>query len=81
MLDDVAVHKLVALLGHTAAEADGQHEVTVNMLRRRARSRASNRTISDALHGRKLYFRRLREKPVLTDADIQARKACRHKTA
>ena len=73
LLDEVAVDKLVALLDHMVVEADGQHEVTVDMLRGRARSRASNRTISDALHARKLYFRGLREKPVLTDADTQAR--------
>ena len=32
------------------------------------------RTILDALHARKIYFRRLREKPVLTDGDIAERK-------
>ena len=69
-MDEAAVDKLVALLDYMVVEAGGQYEVTVDMLRRRARSKASNRTISDALHSRKLYFRRLREKPVLTNADV-----------
>ena len=75
LLDDAAVDKLVALLDHMVVEADGAHEVTVDMLRRRSRAKACNRTISDALHARRIYFRRLREKPVLTADDIKARKA------
>ena len=75
ILDDAAVDKLIALLDHMVVVADAQYEVTVDMLRRRARSKAGNRTISDALHARKVYFRRLREKPVLSDDDIKARKA------
>ena len=45
------------------------------MLRRRARSKAGCRTISEALHSRKVYFRRLREKPILTTADVKDRLA------
>ena len=75
LLDDAAVDKLVALLDHMVVEADGAHEVTVDMLRRRSRATACNRTISDAPHARRIYFRRLREKPVLTADDIKARKA------
>ena len=75
ILDDAAIDKLIATLDHMVVVADGQHEVTVDMLRRRARCNAGNRTISNALHARKVYFRRLREKPVLTHDDIVARKA------
>lgn len=75
LLDDAAVDKLVALLDHMVVEADGAHEVTVDMLRRRSRAKACNRTISDAFHARSFYFRMLREKPVLTADDIKARKA------
>ena len=74
ILDEGAVDKLIALLDCTVVVADAQYEVTVDMLRRRARSKAGNRTILDALHARRIYFRRLREKPVLTDEDIKARK-------
>ncbi len=73
ILDEAAVDKLTALLDHMVVVADAQYEVTVDMLRRRARCKAGSRTISDALHARKVYFRRLREKPVLTDDDIKAR--------
>ena len=74
ILDDAAVDKLVALLDYMVVQADANHEVTVDMLRRRARVKASNRTISEALHSRKVYFRRLREKPMLTSEDIKDRK-------
>jgi len=75
LLDDAAVDKLVALLDHMVVEADGAHEVTVDMLRRRSRAKACNRTISDASHARRIYSRMLREKPVPTADDIKARKA------
>lgn len=73
LLDEYAVDKLVALLDHMVVQADGRYEVTVDMLRKRSRSKAGCRTISDALHARKIYFRPLRQKPVLTDDDIKAR--------
>ena len=73
ILDEAAVDKLIAQLDHMVVIADAQYEVTVDMVRRRARCKAGNRTIPDALHARKVYFRRLREKPVLTDDDIKAR--------
>ena len=48
MLDDGAVGELVSLWDFMVAKAGGRYEVTVDMLRRKARSRAGNRTISDA---------------------------------
>ena len=66
VLDDDAVDKLVSLLDFMVVSADGRYEVTVDMLRRKARSKAGSRTISEALHNRRVYFRRPREKPVLT---------------
>ena len=74
-LDGAAVDKLIVLLDHMVVVAGGRYEVTVDMLRRRSRSKVCNRTISEALHSRKVYFRRLREKPVLSADDIKARKA------
>ena len=75
LLDDGAVDELVSLLDFMVVSVDGRCEVTVVMLRRKARSKAGTRTISDALHKRRIYFRRLREKPVLTADDIANRKA------
>ena len=43
------------------------------MLKRSTRLKVSTRCISDALHQRNIYFRKLREKPLLTDADKKAR--------
>lgn len=40
---------------------------------RRLRIKTCARTVRDALHERKIYFRRLRSKPKLTDEDIKAR--------
>ena len=57
------------------AEADGAYEVTVTMVRRRARLRCHDRTLSDRLHQKGIYFRKLREKPILTPDDVKARYA------
>lgn len=74
LLDDDAIDALVAHLDHMIVTADGEYEVTVDMLRRHARVQASCRTISRALHARRIFFRRMREKPVLTSADVDDRK-------
>ena len=74
LLDDDAIDALVAHLDHMIVTADGEYEVTVDKLRRHARVRASCRTISRALHARRIFFRRMREKPVLISADVDARK-------
>ena len=73
-LDDKAVDALVATLDRMIVTADREYEVTVDMLRKQARCKAGVRTTSRALHARKMYFRRLREKPVLTAEDVVARK-------
>ena len=57
------------------APANGEYEVTAAMLRREARVKASTRTILRELHARKSFFRRLREKPLLTKEDIKSRLA------
>ena len=70
-----AVDKLQAKLEAMVQKADGKYEVTVTALRRASRTKASTRTILKALHARGIYFRRLREKPVLTEDDVRDRKA------
>ena len=69
------VDKLVAKLESLIREADSQYEVTVTMLKRSSRCKASPRTILRRLHERNIYFRPLREKPVLTEKDIADRLA------
>ena len=56
-------------------QADCQYTVTVGMLRKACKITASARCISRALHQEGIYFRKLREKPVLTAADVTARLA------
>jgi hypothetical protein len=75
MLDDGVVDELVSLWVFTVASADGKREVTVDMLRLKARSKSGNRTLPDASHKRRIYFRRLWGKLVLTAYDIAKRKA------
>ena len=65
-----AVDKLVKKLDGMILQADGKYEVTIAMLKRSARCKASTRTMLDRLHERGVYFRPLREKPVLTPQDI-----------
>ena len=73
ILDSAAVDKLQKKLEQMIQKADSKYEVTVTMLKRSSRTKASEKTILKALHARKIYFRRLREKPVLTDDDIKDR--------
>ena len=79
------VDALVRKLEQLVEKADGKYQVTVKMLRRSARCKASERRILEALHGRNICFRRMREKPVLTPADVAERVAFaaryRHKPA
>ena len=74
LLDSAKVDELVACLDNLIVTADGEYEVTVDQLRRHMGIRASCRTISRTMHARKIFFRRMRETPVLTSADIKARK-------
>lgn len=62
------LHKLVQ-------KADCRYTVTVAHLKKAAKVKVSERSISRALHKQGIYFRRLREKPVLIAADIRARLA------
>ncbi len=73
-LTTAAVDRLEKKLEEMVVKADGQYEVTVTMLKRSTRCKASERTILDRLHDRGIYFRPLRQKPTLTADDIASRK-------
>ena len=64
-------------------EADGAYEVTLGVLMRRRRPKFCERVVADALHARGYWFRKLRNKMILTPTDVQLRydfaKAYRHK--
>ena len=69
------VDRLVQKLEQLVEKAGGKYQVTARMLRRSARCKASERRILEALHGRNIFFRRMREKPVLTPTDVAERAA------
>jgi len=79
------VDRLIDRLDEMVHQAKGRYHVTVKMLKRATRTKVSTRTISDELHKRKVYFRKFREKPLLTDDDVKRRMAFatkyRHKSA
>ena len=60
------VDRLEALLEAMVDKAAGNKEVTLGMLMRRSRTKASVRTVADRLRKRGYQFRDLREKPTLT---------------
>ena len=49
-LSDVQVARAIRVMEKMIADADGEFEVTVTMVRRRARLRCHDRTLSDNLH-------------------------------
>ena len=81
MLSNAMLDKLEAKLETMIQKADSQKEVTVTMLRRSTRCKASERTILRELHKRGINFRPLRQKPVLTEEDISDRLAFAEKFA
>ena len=72
---------LVKTLHELILEADVQYRVTVAMLKKATRTKASTRVILNALHKKNIYFRALREKPQLTTTDIKERYAFAQKYA
>lgn len=74
-LSDAQVARAIRLMEKMIAEVDGEREVTIDMVRRRARLSCTNRTLLDRFHTKGIYFRNLREKPVLTPEDVKARYA------
>lgn len=65
--------KLKAAMDELLKKAKGEAEVTVKMIKARAKCQASERTIRDAFHANGVWFRRLKEKPILTPADMAER--------
>ena len=66
LLSVLAVDKLQAKLESMILKADSQYEITVTMLKRSSRCKASTRAILKVWHAWGVYFRTLRQKPTLT---------------
>ena len=64
---------MVERLDEMIHAAKGRYHVTVYMLKKATRTKASARTIAEELHKRKVYFRKFPEKPLLTDNDVKKR--------
>ena len=75
LLSEEKVAKLIRELNKMIDQAEGGHEVTVALLKRRTKTKASTRTILDALHEKGYYFRGMREKPPLTPEEVKERHA------
>ena len=74
-LTQAQIDFLARRLDELIRRSQNRYTVTVAMLKRSTRVKAGERTILKALHERNLFFRKLREKPVLTAADIEERYA------
>ena len=78
------VNRMVRVLKDMIRTARARWEITLAMLKRRAKIKADDKVVRKALLKKKIKFRRLRSKPVLTKDDIKARwefaKEYRHKT-
>ena len=72
-LTSAQVDRLEAKLKELIKKADRKQIVTLKQLKLKSKCKASERTISRALHARQIYFRPLRSKPSLTPEDIAAR--------
>ena len=71
----ISVDFMVRRLDQLVHKAKGRWHVTAAMLKRSCRLKAGLRKIRDALHERNIYFRKLRQKPLLTDEDVKNRMA------
>ena len=67
------VDRLVALTESMVEAADGDEEVTLPMVHRRFRKKVAMRVVANALHSRGYFFRKMREKPILTPDDVNER--------
>ncbi|CAE7522337.1 F52C9.6 [Symbiodinium sp. CCMP2592] len=74
-LTTAQVDLLERRLDELIVKVDGATTITVETLKKATKSKASTQCILHALHKRNIYFRKLREKPVLTPADIRDRYA------
>ncbi|CAE7268936.1 F52C9.6 [Symbiodinium sp. CCMP2456] len=72
-LTEPQVDQLLRRPHQMIVSADAKYHVTVQMLRKAAKTGVSERIILEACHRRGGYFRKLREKPLLAAEDIRAR--------
>ena len=74
-LTQAMIDKTVGTLEQMVDEADAEREVTLPMVMRRCRLKLSERTVANALHAQGYWFRKLRNKMILTPDDVAERLA------
>jgi hypothetical protein len=67
--------RAVKVLDDMVKKAKGEYRVTSEMLKKEMKLKCTNRTLLANLRSRGVYFRPMRQKPLLTDADVADRKA------
>lgn len=75
LLPEAAVDRLERRLDEMIVAANARYHVTATMLKKDTKTKASAKTIQKAFRKRNIYFRKLREKPLLTAEDIEDRYA------
>jgi hypothetical protein len=73
LLTDAQVDFIVKRLDELIRKANCKYHVTADMLKRSTRLKVTVRTMQTALRKRNIYFRKLREKPCLTEQDVKDR--------
>ena len=67
------VDRLVATLNRLVRVARGRYEDTLRMLKERTNVKLDDKVVRKALHARKIRFRKMRTKPLLTKVDRKER--------
>lgn len=65
--------KIVRITGRMVEQADGEWQVTAEMIKKALKLTCCTRVILDALHKHNVYFHAMRQKPLLTKADVEQR--------
>ena len=73
ILTEKQVDALVTKMKQYVKQAAGRYRVTYDMIRRRSRTVVSTWTLMRLFHARGITFKKFREKPDLTEEDIQDR--------
>ena len=72
-ITDSVYSKLESTLEKLLKRAKGEKEVTVDMVKTAAGVDASNQCVLRSFHTHGIYFRKLKEKPVLEEKDVEQR--------
>ena len=69
------VDRIAKIIRAMIKHAKARYEVTLSMIKKRAKVKVCDKVLRKALAARKIKFRTLRTKPILTEADRRARYA------